>query len=150
MVINNIIDLVNKLSDNNCDPINIISLYKSNEWTKYIPKNLDNTYKKVLVYTNNLFEIFFIYWSPNSKTLVHDHPNEGCIMKVLQGELIEEQYCNNNNKLTYYKTNIINNISQINGNKIVHRIINKNNYSVTMHIYFPPNYKHNIYNFFIN
>ena len=84
---------------------------------------------------------------PNNGSKIHDHSSNGCILKLLYGELIEKRY---NNNLQHIKTNIIseNNISYI-SNKICYHSINNNNnnnISVSLHIYSPSNYIANLYN----
>ena len=46
--------------------------------------------------SNELFEIIIISWNYNQKSPIHNHPENGCLMKILKGSLTEEKY---NNKL---------------------------------------------------
>ena len=46
----------------------------------------------ILVYQNDKFEIYVICWSNNCLSLIHNHPQRGCLMKILDGILEEELY----------------------------------------------------------
>lgn len=69
-------------------------------------------------------------------------------MKVLRGKLKEDVYENNenNNNIKMLKTNYlnVNDIGYKCGNIILHKITAKE-YSVSLHIYMPPNFIQSIY-----
>lgn len=147
-----VINIDNSINIDNL--INIVSSYNSDDWMNYYPsteefnknKNLYG-YQKKLIHTNEQFEMYLIYWSPFACSPIHDHPDRGCIMKLLDGKLNEELYLNKNSKIEYLKTVTIN-INDINnrfGNETLHKIINLNNFSISLHVYFPPKFKQNIY-----
>jgi cysteine dioxygenase len=146
--------LIDELTLNLNDSINIISLYDSNELIKHYPNdeefnNHKNTYGyyKKLIYSNDKFELYLIFWSPYASSPIHDHPEQGCVMKLLSGQLIEEVFINKNNIIKFDHRNIIyiNDINNRYGNEIVHRILNLDNFSVSLHLYFPPKFKQNIF-----
>lgn len=95
---------------------------------------IKNEYYRNIVYSNNLFEIIIISWSPSSITPIHYHPENGCLLKILQGELNEELFLNNKD----IKNNILttNSISYLDNNIGTHRISTKEN-TVSLHIYSP-------------
>ena len=64
-----------------------------------------NTYTRNKVYSDNNIDIFILSWYPDSKSPIHNHPKNGCILKVLFGQLQEHKYLTN-------KKYIINNISK--------------------------------------
>ena len=68
--------------------------------------------------------------------------------KLLSGKLVEEVYLHKNDNINLDHTNIINinNINNRSGNEILHKIINLENISVSLHLYFPPKFKQNIFN----
>ena len=79
---------------------------------------------------------------------IHDHPEQGCVMKIVQGCLIEDIYTNLNNthaKLIQRNYLNINGLASKSSNKILHKITNNESISVSIHIYFPPKYQSNIY-----
>lgn len=49
----------------------------------------DISFNKHLLYFSDAFEIILIEWKKGHKTLYHDHPLRGCVMKVLSGCLEE-------------------------------------------------------------
>ncbi len=58
------------------------------EWRDYVCFNAYKYCRKVL-HVEEAFELVIIGWSPSQKTDVHDHPANGCLVKVLHGELTE-------------------------------------------------------------
>lgn len=94
------------------------------------------TYFKDVVYIDDNIEIIIIYWPPKSSTKIHNHPENGCIVRVLHGILREDIYEEN----TIIKTNITNGIIIKKHNQF-HKITNDQDYqSISIHIYSPPNY----------
>ena len=94
-------------------------------------------YTRNKVYKNNLFEIYIMCWKPGQQSIRHKHPINGCLMKVLEGSLIEERYGVHKSLLHTYKKN---DITFIKGNE--EHIINnrsKTKNLITLHIYSPPN-----------
>ena len=60
-------------------------------------KNLINIhYTKNLVFRNDNFEIFVVCWSGKQGSYIHDHSENGCILKILKGRLTEYKYNVNN------------------------------------------------------
>jgi len=120
---------------------NILENYNGNDWKQYI--KITNKYHPETVFINDVIEIKIITWSSNCSSLIHDHPKNGCLLKVLDGYLVEQTFDNSDFHLIKETKLSINNINYIEGNEILHRIINKNDsISVSIHIYSPP--KHSI------
>jgi len=133
-------EITNKLK-NNYSLINlsyILDKYDGNDWYDHI--RIKDPYNKTNVFYNDLIDIYIITWSKNNESKIHTHPENGCLMKILNGCLIEEKY---DDKLKLLKTSALkmNNISYIEGHKILHKIKNEDNISVSLHIYSPPNYR---------
>jgi len=156
MSIKDLDKLIEELTLNINDSINIISSYDTKELLKYYPSdeefnNHKNTYGyyKKLIHNNDKFELYLIFWSPYSSSPIHDHPEQGCVLKLLSGKIIEEVFTNNNNVIKFDHRNIIliNDINNRYGNKILHKIINLDELSVSLHLYFPPKFKQNIFKF---
>lgn len=141
MTINTFINLF-KQSFNSSDKLlrhlPLIKNYKFLDWEKYIKTCHDN-YHRNLVYRNSDFEILVISWLPGQKTPIHSHPENGCIMKVLKGQLCETKITQNDKKFinTYCK----NDTSYIHNSIGKHIISNdSDNLAVSLHIYSPPNF----------
>jgi predicted metal-dependent enzyme (double-stranded beta helix superfamily) len=112
----------------------VSSLYNTKE-DETIPK-----YTRQTLFTNSHFDVLLIVWSPGSTSKIHNHPDNGCVIKVLRGSLSEERF-----SLSLDKTaeNIIeaDKVSYIDNTIGYHRICNKTNEFVfSLHIYSPPNY----------
>jgi len=130
--------ITNELSNNKLYNLShIISKYDGNDWYDHI--HIKDPYNRKIVYKNDSIEIIVITWSKNQSSRIHTHPENGCLMRILYGELIEEKY---NRNLELLGRSIIkkDNISYIEGDVITHKIINSNQISVSLHIYSPPNY----------
>ena len=82
--IKNIID--SYTPDHYCD---ILSEYKTlnvkEEYNQF-------GYHKYPLYTNTHWNIYIIKWNPNSKTPIHNHDEQGCLMKILDGSFTEYKY----------------------------------------------------------
>ena len=111
------------------DFINFQQIYK----IKYKQK----TYQKIKLYINDTIEIILIIWGKNTKTKLHQHPKNGCILFLLSGELTEHRYLNNNKII---KTNLpTNSISYIHDD-IGQHIISSISEAISIHIYSPPGF----------
>ena len=90
MKLDNMIILLNELlteTSNVSVAYDIIKNYNENDWTEYITET--TSYNKNLIYRNNIYEIFLISWSEDVSTKLHNHPMNGCILKILSGQLVE-------------------------------------------------------------
>ena len=103
-----------------------------------------NNYTKYIIHTSDQFDIILIKWNALSESKIHDHPNRGCIMKILSGKLCEETY-DTNIKLLEKNTLNINDIGYKISNRILHKIIALND-TYSLHIYVPGKYKSKYYN----
>lgn len=130
----------------NSNLLQFLDLFKNikiYDWEKYKPKfpnkNNKNYYKHV-IYLDDNYELILIKWDENSTTSNHRHPKNGCIMKLLDGELNEDRF--NNNKI-YKKNNLkINDVGYMHDDLGTHKIYAlKESYS--LHLYSPPNYYSN-------
>ena len=99
-----------------------------------------NDYNKSILFRDTKYEIVLICWDTCCETKIHNHPQNGCIMKILKGNLIEECFDKktlNNIKVNIYKEN---DVSYIHDDLYLHKILNKNQQSISLHIYSPPNF----------
>jgi cysteine dioxygenase len=123
--------------------LHIVENYNGNDWEKYC-KFCNVSYKRNLVHINDLFDIYVICWNNNQKSPIHDHAPNGCIMKVLQGQ-INQHLFTPDVKFIKQVVNNEGNVSYIDNNIGLHKIVNGNNKTVSLHVYSPPLYKGNIY-----
>lgn len=102
---------------------------------KYIKFNDDN-YSKSLYYRNNNFDIYYICWKKGQKSKIHSHPNNGCLMKILNGKLKESKYTNNSIVKLNEKILSINDCGYMEGSVFLHDIEAIED-SISVHIYSP-------------
>lgn len=121
---------------------NILINYVGKDYMNYVNFD-DNNYKRNLVYKDDFFDVYIICWNNNQKSEIHDHPENGCLLKILEGELIEKRYVKRDNKMIKIGRNFLknSNISYMEGKKVLHCIKNGDSKTISLHIYSPPNYK---------
>lgn len=131
---------------------NLMNSYDGDDWKKYIKKDIiSKSYYKNLVYSSELLDMYIITWSINSESCIHDHPENGCMMKILSGELEENEYANISESISFIKTNVFREKSPENigfkiGNELLHKIRNiSDKCSVSLHLYSKGNYIMNSY-----
>ena len=125
----------------------LLRLYNSSDYIPYIGEGRYNkyNYKRILIESCDILDVYIIVWKPGAKSPIHDHPNQGCLMKVLHGELEEKQYHNQNNSISY-KTLKEKCIEFIQGGEPLHRIQNNSkHYAISLHVYSPGKYNTKIY-----
>lgn len=140
-MINTIDELISEINKvNNFALVDIfLKKYNGEDWRKYIKHN-KNTYTKIKIHEQLDYEIYLIIWDIRSKTPIHDHADNGCWLKVLEGEVNEKKY-SGNLSLIYNNIYKKNDVSYMNNNIGFHSITNLDNISYTLHVYSPPNYK---------
>ncbi|EWC44064.1 hypothetical protein DRE_01416 [Drechslerella stenobrocha 248] len=63
------------------------------EWERFAFLDLSRNYTRNLV--DNLHgnaNLILMTWTPNKASLIHDHTNAHCVMRILQGHIIETRY----------------------------------------------------------
>ena len=117
----------------------IMNLIDINIVSENIKNNIEKGYQKNLIFRNNLYDIFIFNWTPMSKTKIHNHAKNGCIMKILDGELTNTIYNKNLEKINE-NSMIKNDVNFISDDIGYHSISNVNYNSMSIHIYSPPNH----------
>jgi cysteine dioxygenase len=133
--------VINKTNSKLCNAKCLLEKYSGNDWKKY-EKYCDIKYARNIILQNENVEILLICWKKGQKSCIHDHPERGCLMKVLKGSLVEDVYVSENNNLKFVSSNILktNNIGYKIGKTHVHAIFSPNEDTVSLHIYSPPKY----------
>ena len=143
-------DIFKMLNHNDINLKQILENYISNDWNDII-KNIkiedcnNNKYYKLKIFNNDIAEVYLIKWFENAETYIHDHPKQ-CIVKILDGSLIEYVYDRIDNKSKLLKINNLhkNDITTKSGNMILHKI-KCQSHCVSLHIYSPIKFINNIY-----
>lgn len=93
----------------------------------------DDNYLSKTLYRAEKFEIRLLCWMPFQETLKHPHPENGCLMKILKGKLMEEKFIDNRTIETIYKKD---DVSYIKASE-THILKNLDANSISLHIYSP-------------
>ncbi len=119
----------------------ILFRYSGKDYIDYVNFD-DKSYKRNIVYKDNLFEVYIICWNNNQKSEIHDHPINGCLLKIIEGELIEKRYEKRDDKMIKTCCNLLKKglTSYMEGKNGLHSIKNGDQQTVSIHIYSPPNY----------
>ena len=59
---------------------------------KYANTPIDNKLSRTPVIAKENIEILMLVWPENYETAIHNHPEDGCMMMCLEGEVCEERY----------------------------------------------------------
>ena len=139
--------LITNITDNYKADKNLLSIakylevYQGQDWKNYVVQNYN--YYKNLVFRNDDLEIYIITWISGASSRIHDHPEKGCLLKVLQGELTETEYTKDDLDINYKNTKTLkkDDIGFQISNVILHKINNNTpDISVSLHIYSKPNF----------
>lgn len=65
--------------------------YVGSDYKKHIKFTSDH-YNRVRLYENEFFEILLICWDIGQCSPIHNHAENGCVLKMVEGELLEERY----------------------------------------------------------
>ena len=90
-------------------------------------------YCKTVVHRVDQFEVMLICWLPHQQTPFHSHPANGCLMKILKGQLNEKRTKENGDKGIVLVKNEVTFL----GEGEMHTITNMEDRSISLHIYSP-------------
>lgn len=117
----------------------ILQSYNNDDWMKYVERSIKTDgYDKIQIINGNTIDVYIIKWNAGSKSEIHDHPEYGCLAKILKGQLNEYIYETKENDAVLLSKNIRNenDIMYMEGSKVVHKIENcGDEIAVSLHIY---------------
>ena len=102
-------------------------------------------YTKKTIYIDKNIEVVLIGWETGQSSPIHDHPDNGCIYRILSGNMMDIRY---DKDLCIVSENRLNvdDVGDIIGSKEYHKMSNSvESRASSIHIYSPPKYKMNIY-----
>ena len=149
-MIEELVEKINKnleLDDSDLNKLNVLKCFnliksynldldsEKEYFNSLITKN-PNYYKKIL-FRNSLFELILIRWDKGFESILHKHPKNGCVLKVIKGKIIEHKFFNN--ELYESKTLSKNDMGYMHDILGSHKI-KAIETSFTLHLYSPPNY----------
>lgn len=124
----------------------LLASYTGDDWKKFEHYN-PNHYSRNLVRLNDKFEMLVLCWEINQGCPVHDHPVNGCLVRVMQSEVTENVY-EFTDKPVLLSSSILpeGGIAYKEGKIILHEIFNHSGkQAASIHIYSPPEYKPNYF-----
>ena len=101
-------------------------------------------YTRNLISANKDYTLIMLVWNPEKESKVHDHPGNGCFMKVLRGQLKETLYSMNKEteeikkeRVRFLQKGLV---SYMHDDIGLHKISNvlKDTTTVSLHLYTPP------------
>jgi len=104
----------------------------------------DKKYTRNLISTDDeTYTLLLLCWNPNKASPIHDHPCDGCWMKILQGGINEKRYRLDENQqeliCTKDSTFREGEIAFIDDHLGLHKVGNEGNeLALSMHLYSPP------------
>jgi len=124
----------------------ILNNYKGSDWTQHVTVNTCKYHRDVF-FTSDKFDIVVITWAPTQKCPIHNHPDDGCTVKILRGNITEERYNTDTLEklytMTYYKDDVM----YIDNTLGYHKMSNNGlDICITLHVYAPGHYCPTIYN----
>ena len=115
--------------------------YDGTDWSLYV-NECNKSYNRELIYSSPEYDLVIITWCKDQGCKIHNHPANGCTVKILQNSITEELYEADTLKLcnsTKYKEGDIMYIDDTLG---YHRMCNKqDDPCVSLHVYSPGKYK---------
>eukprot|EP00804_Cyclotella_cryptica_P006318 CCRYP_010156-RA/>CCRYP_010156-RA protein AED:0.38 eAED:0.38 QI:153/1/1/1/1/1/2/418/242 len=116
------------------------------ELREYALSDPTKKYTRNLVATDHqTFTLLLICWNPNKESPIHDHPCDGCWVRVCQGKIEETRYKINEDMDSLDVTSVetyedSREVSYINDYIGYHKVGNPstNSSAVTLHLYCPP------------
>ena len=108
--------------------------YVGIDWRQYT--NIKKIFNRNIIYRSKNLELILISWQKDYETEHHFHPENGCLLRILEGSLMEDIKLDENNKINFYGTN---NISYMHNTKGSHKITALSQ-TFSLHLYSPPGY----------
>lgn len=134
-----LLEVFNLVKDDFNNSKKYLSMYCGDDYKKFV-KESNICYQKQKIYSENNVDMFVITWNKNQVTPIHNHADNGCFLKVLEGCLKESIY---DKELQINKESILyqNDISFMSNDIGLHSINNvSNTISVSLHLYSPSNF----------
>lgn len=133
----NIIDMYKQSTASKNKIKTLLQNYNGEDWKEYVKVN-EKSYNRHLYYSSKEFDMIIITWAEGNQCKIHNHPENGCSVKVLKGDVVEEQFDTKNFKKISENHHYINDILYIDDSLAYHRMCNKNKEPcITLHIYSP-------------
>jgi len=137
--LNGLVKTIEPLIKNDTSLLEILDLIKEFKISDFFCYQNDRIFEKRKIFQSNSFEIFLIFWPKDFCKDFHKHPNNGCILKVINGQLLEIIKENEYSPIEKQYLRDIGSTSYIDNYKGTHKIIALED-SLSIHIYSPPGF----------
>lgn len=113
------------------------------DWTPYCHWDNTRPYTRNLIATDHeTYTLLLLCWNPNQASPIHDHPCDGCWMRVLQGQIREERFVANSQGMHRTRNQVYSagQLLYMEDSMGYHRVSNPHpdELAVTLHLYCPP------------
>lgn len=114
------------------------------EWSKYAMFSRSLPYTRNMIATDGkTYTLLLLCWNPNIESKIHDHPCEGCYVKVLKSSIKESRYSKNDEgeiSLVHEDEYFPGSVTYMHDSIGLHKIGNPNadEGAITLHLYTPP------------
>ena len=104
------------------------------------------TYSRTLIFHSPNVEALILAWPPGAESPIHDHPANGCVLKVLRGALIQYVYAAPDSPSARPAYQLMHLLSQgavgtMAGRNGIHRIVNAaKETTFSVHVYAPSDF----------
>uniref|UniRef100_A0A7S1CPC0 Cysteine dioxygenase n=1 Tax=Bicosoecida sp. CB-2014 TaxID=1486930 RepID=A0A7S1CPC0_9STRA len=129
-----------------CEPMKkLFSLYDEagGDWRRFAIFDEGKRYTRNLVATDDeSFTLMLLCWNADQPSPIHDHPCDGCWLKVIEGEVFEERYeeraGESELRMTLRQVGKAGDIMYMDDSLGFHRVGAVGGPAVTLHLYSPP------------
>jgi len=112
------------------------------ELQRFAHFDTSRNYTRNLISTDNeTYALLLLCWNPGKYSLVHDHPTDGCWVKVIQGQVNEVRYEKQDGKLMETSNVVLTSgVSYMDDSFGLHKVGNPHPEikAISMHLYSPP------------
>lgn len=106
--------------------------------TRELIQILNHPEKKHVLLKNDLIKVIIINWDTNDSTQIHGHPEGGCAIKIMHGNLVENRYSSDSLTLLDRCNYQAGDIAYIDDNIALHSVENPfNSNAISLHVYTP-------------
>ena len=120
-------------------------VFEKDEWERFALSDSSRNYSRNLIATDNeTYTLLLLCWNPGKSSPIHDHPCDGCWMRVCEGEVMEARYAKDENTDSLRRTsdNVYHEGEEVYISDYIgyHKIGNPSpsQPAVTLHLYCPP------------
>jgi len=121
--------------------------FSEDEWKKYVHTSAEHYTRNLVKSKDFTYDLILLAWLPGQKSAIHDHKDSGCWMRILNGQLVERRY--SEQELGVEKEIKLNLVSEtisgasetifIDNNRGVHSVENNGKeICLSLHLYSPP------------